>query len=58
MPKRTKDYHSWLLKQLIDPQVAVDYLNAAIEDSPAMFLKALRNVAEAHIAGQPTVIHD
>ncbi len=48
MPKRTKDYHSWFLKQVTDPQAAADYLNAAIEDSPEMFLKALRNVAEAH----------
>lgn len=48
MPKRTSDYHSWLLSQLIYPREAVHYLNAAIEDSPEMFLKALRNVAEAH----------
>jgi probable addiction module antidote protein len=48
MPKRSSDYHSWLISQLADPEEAVHYLNAAIEDSPAMFLKALRNVAEAH----------
>lgn len=48
MPKRTGDYHSWLLKQLTDPQEAVHYLNAAMEDSQQMFLKALRNIAEAH----------
>jgi len=47
MPKRSSDYHSWLLTQLADSQEAAHYLNAAIEDSPAMFLKALRNVAEA-----------
>jgi probable addiction module antidote protein len=28
--------------------VAAHYLNAAMNDSPEMFLKALRNVAEAH----------
>ena len=48
MPKRTSDHHSWLLKQLTNPIVASNYLNAAISDSPDMFLVALRNVAEAH----------
>ncbi len=47
MPKRSSDYHSWLLTQLADSQEAAHYLNAAIEDSPELFLKALRNVAEA-----------
>jgi probable addiction module antidote protein len=47
MPKRTKDYHSWQIKQLTDPQTAASYLNAALNDSKEMFLKALRNVAEA-----------
>jgi probable addiction module antidote protein len=48
MPKRTSDYQAWLLIQLKDPQVAADYLNAALDDSPEIFLLALRNVAEAH----------
>ena len=48
MPKRSSDYHSWLLTELADPHEAANYLNAAMEDSPEMFLKALRNVAEAH----------
>ena len=48
MPKRSSDYHSWLLTQLADLDEAASYLNAAIEDSPQMFLKALRNVAEAY----------
>ena len=48
MPKRTRDYHSWLLKQLEDPEWAVNYLEAASKDSFEMFLKAFRNVAEAH----------
>lgn len=48
MPKRTQDYHSWLIKRLTEPREAERYLKVAIEDSPEMFLKALRNVAEAH----------
>jgi probable addiction module antidote protein len=47
MPKRTRDYHSWQIKQLTDPQTSAAYLNAALNDSKEMFLKALRNVAEA-----------
>ena len=47
MPKRTRDYHSWQIKQLTHPQTAASYLNAALNDSNEMFLKALRNVAEA-----------
>ena len=48
MPKRTKSYHAWLIKSLTDPSEAEAYLNVALEDSPEQFLKALRNVAEAH----------
>jgi probable addiction module antidote protein len=48
MPKRTADHHAWLLEQLNNPMVAAHYLNAAMNDSPRMFLKALRSVAEAH----------
>lgn len=47
MPKRTKDYHAWLIKRLEEPREAERYLKVALEDSPEMFLKALRNVAEA-----------
>lgn len=47
MPKRTKSYRSWLLQRLGDQSRAERYLKHAIEDSPQMFLKALRNVAEA-----------
>lgn len=47
MPKRTRDYHPWLLAKLANPQTAADYLNEAMSDSPAMFLKALRNIAQA-----------
>jgi probable addiction module antidote protein len=48
MPKRTKDYHSWLLKRLFEPREAERYLKVAMADSPEIFLKALRNVAEAN----------
>ncbi len=47
MPKRTRDYHAFLIKRLADPKAAESYLNAAINDSTEAFLKALRNVAEA-----------
>ena len=46
--KKTKDYHDFLLETLKDPQEAAAYLNAALEEGDEkMFLKALRNVAEA-----------
>jgi probable addiction module antidote protein len=48
MPKRTAEYSSWRLSKLTNRETAADYLKAAISDSPAMFLKALRNVAQAH----------
>lgn len=42
-------YKPELLKALVDPEEAVEYLNAALdEDSNELFLLALRNVAEAH----------
>jgi probable addiction module antidote protein len=48
MPKRTRDYSSWRLEKLADPQIAKEYLNDALEDgSPEMFLKALLNVTQA-----------
>ena len=47
MPKRTRDYHEFLLEQLTDPIFAAGYLNEARQDSQKMFLKALRNVAES-----------
>ncbi len=46
---RSVDYEEWLIKTLKDPEEAVGYLNAAIEDNdPRVFLLALRDVAEAH----------
>lgn len=47
MPKRFTDYRAGFLEELKDEQIASHYLNAALEDSDEMFLKALRNVAEA-----------
>ena len=48
MPKRASDYRSELLEDLKDPIEASHYLNAALYDSPEMFLLALRDVAESH----------
>ena len=47
MPKNVRDHHAWLVEELRDPVLASNYLNEALEDSPQMFLKALRNVGEA-----------
>lgn len=47
MPKRISDYRDDLLADLRDPGEAALYLQAAMEDSEAMFLVALRDVAEA-----------
>jgi probable addiction module antidote protein len=47
MPKKTKDYRSWRLEKLADPEIAEGYLNSALEDSPEMFLKSLLNVTQA-----------
>lgn len=47
MTKRTRPYRDELLAALADPVEAEHYINAALQDSPQMFLKALRNVAQA-----------
>ncbi len=47
MPKRTRDYRETLLKDLQNPTEAASYVNAALEESEEMFLRALRDVAEA-----------
>ena len=44
---QTGSYKESLLEALKNPEEASAYLNAAIEDSEAAFLKALRNVAQA-----------
>jgi probable addiction module antidote protein len=48
MPKRTSRYRPWLINQLKDPRAAASYLRAALQDTPPMFLKAVRMVLEAH----------
>lgn len=46
--KKSKNYQTELLKGLKDPEEAVEYLNAALEENELdVFLMALRNVAEA-----------
>jgi probable addiction module antidote protein len=47
VPSKTSPYREALLEALADPDEAAHYLNAAIDDSPEMFLKALRNVAQS-----------
>ena len=49
MYKPSVDYHDFLIKTLKDPDEALGYLKAALEedDMPELFLLALRNVAEA-----------
>ena len=45
----TESYDAFLLEELRDPELAAEYLTAAIEDgSTEVFLIALRNVAEAN----------
>ena len=49
MTKASRPYKPTLLEGLKDPQEAAEYLNAALEENtPDLFLLALRNVAEAH----------
>ena len=48
MSKKTSSYRDSLLEALADPVEASAYLNAAMEDSQEAFLKALKNVAQAH----------
>lgn len=47
MANNTRDYDSWRLEKLADPEIAEGYLHSALEDSPQMLLKALLNVAKA-----------
>lgn len=47
MPKRAIAYHPWLLSRLSNPKVAASYLRSILRDSPELFPKALRKVAEA-----------
>src|ERR1017187_8370464 len=47
MTIKTSSYRQSLLTALLNPVDASAYLNAALEDSPEAFLKALKNVAQA-----------
>lgn len=47
MTRKTSSYRQALLESLADPREAAEYLNAAIEDGPASFLRALGNIAQA-----------
>lgn len=47
MPKKSRDYDSWRLEKLADPEIAEAYLKSALEDSPQMLLKALLNLTKA-----------
>lgn len=45
----TESYDAFLQEELRDPELAAEYLTAAIEEGSAeLFMIALRNVAEAH----------
>lgn len=46
MPKTTP-YNDWLGSRLTEPGRAARYLNSALEDSTAAFLKALRKVSDS-----------
>lgn len=48
MPKRKGNFSAWRLEQLADPINAANYLNAALEDSPGIFLDAVKDVIQAH----------
>ena len=49
MAKKATTYQEDLIASLKDPREAAAYLNAAMEEGDrALFLMALRNVAEAH----------
>jgi probable addiction module antidote protein len=47
MPKRTGDFNAWRLGKLSDPQNAANYLNAALEHTPELFLDAVKDVVQA-----------
>ena len=51
MSKIPNNYQQHLLQSLKDPDLAVEYLNTALEEEdeadPTLFLRALKNVAEA-----------
>ena len=48
MPKRKGNFNAWRLEKLADPINAANYLSAALEDSPGIFLDAVKDVIQAH----------
>jgi probable addiction module antidote protein len=58
--KKNSSYYTHLMENLRDPVLAVEYLNAALEEEddadPTLFMRALKNVADAwgfsHLADQ------
>jgi probable addiction module antidote protein len=48
--KPSTSYSEDLIQRLKDPEYAVEYLRATLEESdmPELFLQALRNVADSH----------
>jgi len=51
MMGKTKNYKNHLNERLKDPIEAAGYLNAALDDeNPHIFLLALKDVADAHVA--------
>lgn len=47
MPKQSRSYRDSLLRSLKDNTEAANYLQAALEDSQAAFLVALKNVLDS-----------
>jgi len=48
MTRKMLDYQEELIKALNDPEEALEYLNAALEDNdPRVFMLALKNVIDA-----------
>jgi probable addiction module antidote protein len=48
MTRKTSSYRDSLLRRLSNPAEAEAYLNAGLDDSLPAFLKALKNVMQAH----------
>ena len=47
MNRKTRAYGDLRLERLANPEVAAEYLNATMQNSPGELLDALRNVAKA-----------
>lgn len=47
MPKRKGNFNAWRLEKLADPINAANYLNAALEEAPEIFLDVVKDVIQA-----------